>query len=792
MGLGATTSVAQKLFGNPHATDGNAASGGDEADQPQLLPGTRPLTATGDFSVEMRKCFDRFLSGELDRSLEARQKFWHRNTSSAAAYTDSVEPNRARFRTIIGLADPRVAVTALQFQHTTDSPARVADTADFTVSAVSWPVLEGVTAEGLLLEPKRPPAARVVVVPDADQTPEMLAGLAAGVPPEQRMGLALVLRGCTVLIPTLIDRSDTWSGNPVISMTNQPHREWIYRQSYTFGRHMIGYEVQKVLAAMDWFARDRGREKLGVAGFGEGGLIALYAGAVDSRIDATLVSGYFNSRQQVWQEPIYRNVFGLLREFGDAEIASLVAPRKLVIEHSPGPQIDGPPKPEAGHHAGAAPGVLRTPEDSSVAAEAKRAVELVPKSGAFADWITLVSGADGTPVGPGSPRAIAGLLRALGVPEPSVPMHDSLLPDARRNFQPSERLHRQVQELVAYNQKLCHQSQGIVDHGNTCDQFWKNAKPTSANEWRAATQTYRDYYREEIIGSFSEQMVAADPQSRRAIEGRSWIAYEVMLNVLPEVFVWAYVLVPKNLKPGERRPLVICQHGSDGLPRNVFDEDAKSRSYGYYRNFGARLAEEGFIVCAPHSYYRGDDSFQVLQRKANPLKKTLWAMAVAQKQKLVEWLATLPFVDASRIGFYGVSYGGAEAMYVPPLVEQFSAVVCAANFSEGIRRAVTTDNPYSSVFSDMYEWGEFNIANTFGYAELVALMAPRAFMVERAHHDGVSPDEWVAYEYARVRRLYDALGIPQQTRIEYFEGGHTTHCVGTFEFLRQHLNWAGT
>jgi len=83
------------------------------------------------------------------------------------------------------------------------------------------------------------------------------------------------------------------------------------------------------------------------------------------------------------------------------------------------------------------------------------------------------------------------------------------------------------------------------------------------------------------------------------------------------------------------------------------------------------------------------------------------------------------------------------------------------------------------------------LASTFGYAELVALMAPRPFMVERGHHDDtvVSPDEWVAYEYSRVRRLYDYLGIPERTRIEFFNGPHTIHGAGTFEFLRQHLKW---
>ena len=67
---------------------------------------------------------------------------------------------------------------------------------------------------------------------------------------------ALAENGCQVLVPVLIDRADTWSGVPAIRMTNQPHREWIYRMAFEAGRHIIGYEVQKVLAAVDWFTRE--------------------------------------------------------------------------------------------------------------------------------------------------------------------------------------------------------------------------------------------------------------------------------------------------------------------------------------------------------------------------------------------------------------------------------------------------------------------------------------------------------------------------------------------------------
>ena len=61
------------------------------------------------------------------------------------------------------------------------------------------------------------------------------------------------------------------------------------------------------------------------------------------RIDRTVVSGYFQSRQEVWKEPIYRDVWGLLREHGDAELMALITPSQLIVEASSGPNISGPP-----------------------------------------------------------------------------------------------------------------------------------------------------------------------------------------------------------------------------------------------------------------------------------------------------------------------------------------------------------------------------------------------------------------------------------------------------------------
>jgi dienelactone hydrolase len=756
----------------------------------ETLPGTQPLTWDGDLSAKMVAGIDQFLVREIERSVRERQKFWRRDFSSHEACEKSIRSNRLRLQKYIGAVDALSPVKALEYVSSTASPQLVAETDTYRVYAVRWPLFDGVRGEGLLLQPKSEPVARIVAIPDADQTPEMLAGLAPGLPPESQFARRLAENGCQVVVPVLIDRSDTWSGNPRLNRyTNQPHREWIYRQTYEMGRHIVGYEVQKIVAAVDWFVQLESvtprqqlqSPRIGVVGYGEGGLIAFYAAALDTRIDAALVSGYFGPRERVWEEPIYRNVFGLLHEFGDAEIASLVAPRGLIVEYSEVPKIDGPPKQRDGR-GGAAPGRLETPSRAEVEAELERARAFFPKS--FPFTLEFVYGNEGTTVRPGSDHALASFLKTLGVKRGLVPASAKPLVDGRTGFDPAERQRRQVQELVNHTQRLLQLSERVRD-----DFFWRKLKPTSTNDWAGATQEFKSNLWDEVIGRFPKASEPINPRSRKILDKPKWTGYEVTLDVWPDVFAWGILLVPKDLKPGEGRPVVVCQHGLEGVPMDTINDDPKASGFGAYKAFAARLAERGFTVFVPHNPYRGHDAFRVLQRKANPLKKSLFSVILAQHDRILDWLSTLPFVDPQRIGFYGLSYGGKTAMRVPSLLDRYCLSICSADFNEWIKKNVTVDSPYSYLYTGEYEMVEFDLGHTFNYAEMAALIAPRPFMVERGHDDGVAPDEWVAYEYAKVRRLYDKLGIGDRTEIEFFNGPHTINGVGTFEFLHRHLNW---
>ena len=743
------------------------------------FPGTRPLHLEKPLDVEMVDGINRFALRALANSAAARPALWKRDFSSHQAYTKSVEANRARFRTIIGAVDDRTPSPRIQLISTLESPSRLGGTRSWSAHRARWDVLDGVTARGLVLVPAGKPVANVIALPDADWTPEQFAGLADGVSPEAQLARRLAENGCRVIVPTLISRDSRFSGDPRVRYTNQPHREFVYRMAFELGRHVIGYEVQKVQAAVDALLHDKTSAlPVGIVGIGEGGLLALHSAAVDTRLSAAMICGYFDQRDEVWREPIYRNVWSQLTEFGDAELAGLIAPRPLVIEACRAPEVSGPPAPGKGRSGGAAPGSIENCTLGQVRSEFDRAAAVYARLKAT-DRATLVASGEGDGQ-PGTPEALSALLGGLGVsgklvangPKPTV---DGTLPD------PNRRQGQQVGELVAFTQTLLRRCAKIRD------KIWNKVDRSNLKTWADTVEPYRDMVYNELIGRLPRPNVPPNVRTRQVLDTPAYRGWETVIDVYPDVIAGGILLMPKDIKPGEKRPVVVCQHGLEGVPMDTITE--KGPGFGPYKAFAARLAKRGFITYAPQNPYRGRDRFRTIQRKSNPMKRSLFSYIIPQHERTLEWLSSLPQVDPKRIAFYGLSYGGKTAVRVPPMVKQYALSICSADFNEWVVKNTSSEDGYSYVFTGEYEIFEWNMGHLANYAELSNLMTPRPFMVERGHHDGVAPDEWVGWEFAKVKRHYDLIGIGDRAEMEVFVGPHTINGKGTFDFLHRHLKW---
>jgi hypothetical protein len=363
-----------------------------------------------------------------------------------------------------------------------------------------------------------------------------------------------------------------------------------------------------------------------------------------------------------------------------------------------------------------------------------------------------------------------GIAQSMG----PAPQPTGRLPDE------SARTKRQYLQLLDDTQHLMRESE------YTRREFWQRANFTDPEAFVDSVGWYRDYFRSNVIGMIPPASLPPNPRSRLIYEVNGIRGYEVMFDVHPDVFAFGILVLPAGLEPGERRPVVVCQHGLEGRPRDLAHPEIQHDAYHQY---AFRLAERGFVTFAPQNPYIGRTTFRQVLRKAQPLGLTLWSFIVRQHEVITDWLATRDFVDAERIGFYGLSYGGKTAMRVPVLVDRYCLSICSADYNEWIRKNVSARSGYSYLWTREYDMPEWNLGNTFNYAELSWLIFPRPFMVERGHDDGVAPDEWVAYEYAKTRRHYVKLGMGDRTAIEYFNGPHTIHGEGTFKFLHKPLDW---
>jgi hypothetical protein len=518
-----------------------------------------------------------------------------------------------------------------------------------------------------------------------------------------------------------------------------------------------------------WYKAQPEQVPVLIAGVGEGAMQALHAAAIDERIDCVYSMGYFAPRESLWQEPIERNVFGLLRDFGDAEVASLIAPRPLVLQHLFYPNYVVKMEASQGVRAIAAPGKLAAPNLAAFNAEIARAKSLAPTSRLLAATQETNNEQIIRHLLPQTAADAA--LKSLKITGAVI----SLKPDATRQK-------RLVRELEAFTQRLL-----VTTEMERKEQFWNKLPLKSLPEYEAHTAPERERFWNEVIGRLPDPNLPVNAKSRLVRETEKVRIYEVTMDVWEDVFAWGWLCLPKDLKQGEKRPVVVCQHGLEGIPEDTINDDPQAKGFGPYQAFTLRLAEQGYVTFAPHNPYRGMHSFRTLQRKLNPLGLTLYSVINGQHQRLLEWLKAQSWTQPEKIAFYGLSYGGKSAMRTPAVLKDYCLSICSGDFNEWVRKCVSTDMPMNYTHTHEYEIWEWNMGRTFNYAEMAALIAPRPFMVERGHNDGVGNDEWVNYEFAKVRRLYNKLGIGDRTTIEHFDAGHMIHGVGTYQFLKEKL-----
>ena len=636
---------------------------------------------------------------------------------------------------MLGLVDAKAGVRETVVDLVAEKPG-------CRIERVTIPIVEGLSARGLMISPsgsERRPA--VVVCPDADTWPERFLGLADG--PRTPSWLSSLLgSGAAVFVVQSIERLDD---HPYCQTTNgKDRRKVLYRLGYPVGRTMPGLDVQDVTAAIDYLASrsdvDSGR--IGLAGVGQGGMTALYTAAIDLRVSTAVVIDYFQKRDRCWEEPVDRRICGQLLEFGDAELAAMVAPRRLSIIRTEESSI-------AGERIASEIDRARSFYDELGSAECLSVVSVDRRETALARW--LLPHPESSTAGP-------------AWTETCVAPHEAR---SRRDLHFEERL--------KFLRRLIDESEA------SREARWKLTECPPGDFEGVKGEMLDDYRR--LVGHVPSGDVPLNPKTELALRTDRYKLYRITLDVTEGVEVYGNLLVPNDIR--DRRAAVICQHGLSGTPEMTTGLGMTGDTP--YHEFARCLAEHGYVVFSPYLMQRETGEINKLVRMADAVGMMRVAMPVAKTNRIIDFLQGLPFVDGKRIGYYGLSYGGYSAIWISPLAPRLAAVVISGHFNDW-RSKITDDTRQTSYLwhpdEDFYNW---DILHRFAHPELIAMTAPRPACVEFAQRDGITTPEWTAYAWKQVVRWRDHWGLTDRVELVHFDGVHEIQAIGTTDFLDRFL-----
>lgn len=287
-----------------------------------------PSTPMRERNTAYANTLEGYLRDDITEGYDARAASrWQRDYSSTEAFLKSVEANRARYRAM--LAPPNLrAEGPLRREPFTAIPGLRAEW-------VTLPLTGGLTAEALLAMPANATGKVPLVIAQhgIGSYPEKIFGLEDPQGGYKAYGKALADRGFAVLAP--------------MNLFTIERRNRVERLARLDGTTLAGIEFQRMKLLLDAVLADSAidQDRVGFWGISLGGMAGMYWTPLEPRIQAAVITAWFNHRRNKMAVPDARySVFldtteeysflrGWLTEFTDSDVASLICPRPLMVQH---------------------------------------------------------------------------------------------------------------------------------------------------------------------------------------------------------------------------------------------------------------------------------------------------------------------------------------------------------------------------------------------------------------------------------------------------------------------------
>ena len=285
----------------------------------------------------------------------------------------------------------------------------------------------------------------------------------------------------------------------------------------------------------------------------------------------------------------------------------------------------------------------------------------------------------------------------------------------------------------------------------------------------------------ELIGP-SPPRCPLNPTVLSAVDCGVYVRQTVEYAVEEAERIKSLLLLPKST--GGTAPAVIAHHQHAGQ----FDL-GKSEVVGLAGDadqaYGAELAERGYVVIAPDALGFEERNWSAIAGQAEYRElasrlvrgQTLLGKVLHDVRIALDYLATRPEVDPSRIGFIGHSYGGRMAIWASAFDERIRASVSNCG-CVNYRNSLTRDAGIQMAFCVP------GILTLGDLEDVLRLVAPRALLIQAAEGDKWSQGGQAMFDHARS-------AFPEgQLEVKIWPGGHRfsrNMRETAYAFLNRHL-----
>lgn len=263
------------------------------------------------------------------------------------------------------------------------------------------------------------------------------------------------------------------------------------------------------------------------------------------------------------------------------------------------------------------------------------------------------------------------------------------------------------------------------------------------------------------------------------VDSGAYVRRRLLYQTEEDVWVPAYLLVPKSATAATPAPGLLCLHGHGQFGKDsvVGLDDAPDRAAEIARcryDFGRRFAEQGYVVLAPDLRGFGErrpnypapkpDYCPRNYMAATLMGTTVVALHLCDLGAALDVLQSLDCVRPDKLACAGLSLGGRMTMMISAFDPRISGCVPSGCLNLFQERYQALSQCGAQLIPGLLRYGDT--------PEIFSLIAPRPMVIEWGLQDPLIPHDWAERGLTRVRRAYAAAGAPENLTVHRFEGGH--------------------